>query len=146
MSASELPWYMSGLPTHRLIREVVDWMRHGLPLTAADLEDEALAPLLTMLGCRDLFPGIRMHMILPKWAIALELMCRQPEAWFRDTPIVDRDRALLDAPPMPCFQLGPASYLKELVRPLECSSFYPNIQHYADVPYSLIRLLARTLR
>lgn len=53
----------------------------------------------------------------PKWSQALELIRHKPQDWFREQPIDDRDRALLNARPMSCFDLGKKSFLKKMVSP-----------------------------
>lgn len=130
MSPSNSPdsrWYV-GLPVDQLIAGAVDRMRHR-KLTAA--EEEYLTPMLTMLGARDMPTN---DCISPKWASALELMRLSPEAWFRDAPMGDRDRELLDATTMPCFDLGQTSYLTKIVRPLAILPSTKVIGNPANVP------------
>ncbi|CAN8099649.1 unnamed protein product [Discula destructiva] len=49
------------------------------------------------------------------WVTNLETIRLQPDAWFRTFHIGHRDLALLNAAPMPCFELGSSSFLKDLV-------------------------------
>ncbi|CAJ2503331.1 Uu.00g107250.m01.CDS01 [Anthostomella pinea] len=50
----------------------------------------------------------------PKPALALRLMRVWPQGWFRHVAIDARDRALLDAVPVPSVDYGKSSYLRKM--------------------------------
>lgn len=108
--------WADGLPFEQYLAEALRRLQRG-ELTPA--EHEHLAPMFTMLGARLMSTCDDLN---PKWSEALELIRRKPEDWFRGQPIDDRDRDLLNARPMPCFDLGKTSFLKKMVRPNTCCS------------------------
>lgn len=54
--------------------------------------------------------------VASKWAIGHALLRNDPSKWFRGTPIDDRDRALINASPVPWLNIGIQSFLKHVVR------------------------------
>lgn len=52
----------------------------------------------------------------PKACAAHNMIRNKPEAWFKDSPIDDRDRALINAGPAPFVSYGQRSYLRKMVR------------------------------
>jgi hypothetical protein len=52
----------------------------------------------------------------PKWVVGHQMLRSNPEKWFRDTQIDDRDLALINADPSPWIDIGQDSYLKHVVR------------------------------
>ncbi|RYO91618.1 hypothetical protein DL766_003203 [Monosporascus sp. MC13-8B] len=63
--------------------------------------DPAAFPILQSLG-------------MPKPFIARRWLQGKPEAWFRDSPVDDRDRALLDAQDAPWVHYAKTSYLRKI--------------------------------
>ncbi|RYP76724.1 hypothetical protein DL769_003555 [Monosporascus sp. CRB-8-3] len=63
--------------------------------------DPAVFPILQGLG-------------MPKPLIARRWLQYKPEAWFRDSPVDDRDRALLDAQDVPWVHYAKTSYLRKV--------------------------------
>ncbi|KAI1255234.1 hypothetical protein MGN70_003298 [Eutypa lata] len=50
----------------------------------------------------------------PKACAAHNMIRNKPEAWFKDSPIDDRDRALINAGPAPFVSYGQRSYLRKM--------------------------------
>lgn len=55
----------------------------------------------------------------PSWTMALDLIRKHPELWFRDYLVDDRDHALIHGALPSWVDLGPNSYLKHVVSDCE---------------------------
>ena len=53
--------------------------------------------------------------IPPKWIKARDLIKRNPQAWFRRTPMFARDRRLLSGESSQLFRFGTNSYVRKIV-------------------------------